>query len=266
MSGEPPAGAGAEVRALVLDLDGTVYRGNVEVPGAAAFVRTCGERGIRCLFATNRATRTPEAVRDQLLGFGIPCGTDDILTTAECAAELLPRGSSAYLIGEEGLRRAMAARGVRETADRPDAVVVSLDRRLTYDMITTAMRAVRAGARYLATNLDKVIPLDDGIVPSAGAVAAAVTAAADRVPELVGKPGRALIDMALRRAGAAPDEALVVGDNLLTDIGAGAAAGVRTVLLLTGVSRREEIPSAPVRPTYVAEGYDELGRIVFGGR
>jgi 4-nitrophenyl phosphatase len=247
---------------LLLDLDGTVYAGDAEVPGAADFIRRCEAAGVRCLFVTNRSNRTREVVVEQLLSYGIPCEVERVVTTAIATARYLGSGS-AYVVGEHGLEAALRDQGIRITADDPDAVVVSIDRQFTYDKLKTACRLIHAGAKFVATNTDAFLKIEDGIVPGSGSIVAAVRTGSARDPIVIGKPEPLLYDMALAIGGATPAETLVVGDNLATDIGAAVKAGMDSVLLLTGVSSRKDlIPGAPV-PTYVAENYAALAAIVF---
>lgn len=249
------------IRGVLLDLDGTVYLGRNQVPGAADFVARLRERGLRCLFVTNRANRTPQEVCEHLQGYGIPCGAEDILTSAQATAQYLRQGS-AFCIGEHGLRVAMEEAGLRLTAERPDYVVVSYDREFNYAKLTQACRLIAAGATYIATNPDRALKTDQGIVPGTGAIIAAVTAGCGQMPVIIGKPERRIIDMALARLGMPAAEVMNVGDNLETDVLAGQRAGVRTALLLTGVSTRADADRFPTAPTWIAEDYAALTRIV----
>lgn len=250
-------------RLFLFDLDGTVYCGTEEVPGAVSFIRTAMLRGIRCLYVTNRSTRSAEAVRDQLRGFGIPCETEDVLTTATATARFLG-GGSAYVVGEAGLHEALREQGIRETDEHPDAVVVSIDREITYAKIATASRLIRdEGVRFIVTNTDVCLKLENGLNPGSGAIVAAVATAARRLPDVViGKPSPILYEQALARSGVAASEAVAIGDNLLTDIAAGVTAGIRTALVLTGISKREEVTPEGPQPTWIAETFEELERMV----
>jgi 4-nitrophenyl phosphatase len=249
------------IKSVILDLDGTVYRGDAEVPGAADFVGELRRRGLSWLFVTNRANRTPEEVCAQLNGYGIPCSPSNVLTSAEATARHL-RAGSVFMIGEAGLRRALEEAGFTFSAIRPDWVVVSLDREFTYAKLATASRLIRAGARFVATNEDAGLKTDEGILPGTGALVAAVRAASDAEPVVVGKPSPLIIRMALDRLGLGPDDVLAVGDNVMTDIPAAAGAGARSALLLTGISDRESVGHAPVQPTWTVSDYRELSDLV----
>jgi 4-nitrophenyl phosphatase len=249
------------LRGLILDLDGTVYCGEAEVPGAAAFVARCRERGLRCLFVTNRANRSPAAVSRHLRALGIRCAPEDVFTSAQATALQL-RGRSVYMIGEAGLRAALRAEGVALTDDRPDVVVASFDRGFSYAKLRTAATLILRGARFVATNADRGLPTEDGMIPGSGAVVAALAAATGRTPVIVGKPQPLIMKLALRRLGLKPAEVLNVGDNVETDVPAGVRAGIPTALLLTGVTTARAARRAPVRPNWVVRNYAELGRLV----
>ena len=249
------------IRGVLLDLDGTVYLGAGEVPGAARFVRQLRAWNIRHLFVTNSANRPPEDVRDHLRGYGIDCSTEDILTAAQATAAYLARGR-AYYIGEEGMRRALVDAGFEITDQAPDYVIVSLDRGFTYEKLATASRLIAGGARFVATNADRALHEGHRVVPGTGALLAAVEAVTGVKPLMIGKPEKLILEMALKRLGLAAADAIAVGDNPETDIPAGAKAGVRTAYILTGVGRREEAACSGVSPTWIVEGFEELQRIV----
>ena len=253
------------LKTLLLDLDGTVYFGEAEVPGASAFIRHCNGRGIRSLFVTNRSNRPPVVVRDQLRAYGIPCETEDVLTSGQATARYL-RSGSVYMIGEEGLELAFREQGIRVVTDpdeRPDAVVVSYDRGITYEKIAAASRWIGEGVRFVATNTDKSLRVNGRRLPGTGTFVCAVQAASGDVePEVVGKPERLIFDMALDIAGCAADEALAIGDNLRTDIGAANRAGIPSVLLMTGLHTAADIVPGGPTPTYCIADYAELTRLV----
>ncbi len=249
------------LRAVLLDLDGTVYLGDREVPGASEFVRLCATLQLGCLFVTNRSNRPPEVIRDQLRGYGVPCRTEQILTSAQATARYLKQGS-AYMIGEDGLELALRAQGIQLTGRRPDAVVVSYDRGFNYDKLAAACRWIGDGARFIATNTDHRLRMDGHVLPGTGAIVAAVETGSGVAPEVVGKPERLIFDMAVETLGVRPDECLCVGDNLATDIGAGRKAGIPSALILTGVSTRADLHPDGPRPDFVVEDFAELTALV----
>ncbi len=250
------------IKGIILDLDGTVYLGKQVVPDAPGFISRFQQAGGRCLFATNRANRTPERIRDQLNSYGIACTADDVLTSSQATVQYLKHGS-VFFIGEEGLQRELENAGMKITDTSPDYVIVSFDRTVTYEKIKKACRLIDAGAKFIATNPDKALRTEEGIVPGTGAIVAAITTGCGREPLVIGKPERLIMDMSLERLGMTCDEVIVIGDGIATDIPAGKKAGMRTVLLLTGVTRREEISASPDQPTWVAEDYKEMTNLFF---
>lgn len=248
-------------KAIIFDLDGTVYRGNNEVPGASTCIRMLRERGMRILFVTNRSNRVPGVVAAQLRGYGIDCADSDVLTSAQATAAFLPRGS-VYCIGEEGLLLALQAAGHTLTDHAPDVVIVGFDREFSYRKLEQACRMINAGARFVATNPDRALKLDDGLSPGTGAIVAAIQVGCDQAPLMIGKPERHIVDMALRQLQLPPTEVLMVGDNLDTDIAAGNAAGTLTALLLTGISSRQDAAQSRWKPTLIADTFAELGAIL----
>lgn len=247
---------------IIFDLDGTVYLGEKEVPGAAAYIKDCHAKGIRTMFVTNRSNRVPELVVEQLQGYGIPCELSDVMTTALASAAYIKEPSKVYIIGEAGLRIALENAGHTVVEDeQPDYVVVSIDREFTYAKLAKAADYILKGAKFVATNPDHRLHLNGRVTPGSGSIVAAVQTATDVEPIMLGKPERALIDAALEAAGVTSDEAIAIGDNLETDIPAAATAGVRSVLILTGYSKREDCATARFKPDYIVEDYSELSQL-----
>ncbi len=249
------------IKGVILDLDGTVYRGGAEVPGAANFIAWLRAQGIKHLFVTNRANRTPEEICTQLRGYGIACDDKDVLTTAQVTAWHLGKGK-VFFIGEEGLRRELVNAGFEITDDSPDYVIVSFDRDPSQDKIAKACRLIEGGAKFVATNPDKGLPTESGYQPGTGAIVESVSAVTGLKPMMIGKPERLIVDLALERMGLKAAEVINVGDNVDTDIPAGKNAGVRTAFILTGLSRREDLAHAPAKPDWTVENYNELTQII----
>ncbi len=251
---------------LLVDLDGVVYRGPVPVPGVAAVLAHRAVAGDTILYCTNNSSRHRTAYLDTLARLGAPVTPDSIFTSARATALVLAPTEHArptvMVLGEEGLRRELRDVGIRAVhptpaglATKPGAVVVGIDLRLTYARLSAAMQAVRRGAYFVATNRDPVYPQAEGFVPGAGSIVAALQTAAGRPPDIVvGKPETWLYDAALHRAGAKAHDAVVIGDNLLTDIPAAVRIGARSILMLTGVSTAADVHALhpAERPTRIA--------------
>ncbi len=244
--------------AFLLDLDGVLYRGDSPVEHAAGAVARLRAVGRTTVFVTNNSSRTPAQVAAKLRSVGIEAEDREVVSSALATADLLRRDgvSSAFVIGEDGVLQALADAGIRvlDPDDRgggADAVVVGWDRGITYDKLRTASLLVQRGARLVATNADPSYPAPDGLWPGAGALLAAVVATTGAEPVVVGKPNAPLFEAACRRAGSR--NALVIGDRLDTDIRGAAALGLDSLLVLTGISSREDVPAAGARPTYVAD-------------
>ncbi len=252
----------SKIKALLLDLDGTVYAGDHEIPGASEFIRKCRTAGIRSVFATNRSNRTPEVVCDQLNSYGIGCVPDDVVSTSIATARYVGSGT-AFIIGEYGLQKALEDQGIVITENSPDYVIVSIDQQFTYDKLKLACKLLDKGAKFIATNMDPRLKLQGTTVPGTGSIVAAVMTASGRNPIVIGKPERHLMDMAIDKCHCLPSEALVIGDNLDTDIAAGIHAGIDTVLLLTGVSTEADVAQSPFKPTYIIKDFAELTSAFF---
>ncbi len=249
------------LRALLLDLDGVVYHGRVPVPGAVEFIRRWRGRGVGIRYITNRSGRTPEAVAAHLAALGVPCDPSEVVTSAVATALKLGP-CRAFVIGEPGLVEVLGRHGIEVGDIDPACVIVGGDSTVDYAKLTRAVRLVLAGARLIATNPDRLVNVETGVVPGNGAIVAAIAYATRAEPTVIGKPEPTLVQLALEQLGAAPDEALLVGDNLETDIEAGRRAGVRTVHLLTGISKpSDRSPGAP-EPTWTARDFGELETLV----
>ena len=238
----------SNIKALILDMDGVLWRDDTPIGDLPAVFARIRERGLRVALATNNATKTVDEYLGKFSGFGVELEPWQVLTSALATAATLakefPGRGPVFVVGENGLQRALADAGfspVTDPADetRPVAVVVGYDRQLTFAKLRRATLHIRAGAPFYGTNPDKTFPTPQGLVPGAGAILAAIEAATEREPSIIGKPQPAMLVMALERLGTGPGETLVVGDRLETDIAAGQAAGCRTALVLSGVSTRE---------------------------
>ena len=249
------------IRGLFFDLDGTVYNGNSMIPGAVDFFREMKNCGIHYLFITNRSHKTPEDIADRLKKIGIPCDANDILTSAQAAAEFVKK-SRVFYIGENGLAEALRNVGAIITQENPKYVVVGYDGQISMKKIEMATRLIKSGSKFVGTNPDVTITTQAGTLPENGVIIAAIAAASGCQPIIIGKPERMMIDIALKRISLSREEVILVGDNLDTDIKAGISANIHTVLITTGISSKLEAQESLIRPTWVVESYDELKNIV----
>ena len=249
--------------AFLFDLDGVVYRGPAAIPEAPGSIRRLREMGKRIAFVTNNSARTPEDVAAALRRVGVPADPAEVETSALTTATVLAaRGvRQAFVVGEEGIRRALLEHGIAivgEDATAVDAVVVGWDRGVDYAKLRTASLLVERGAALVATNADASFPSTDGDWPGAGAILAAIETTTGVKAEVIGKPHPPVLLAAWKRVGEA--RPLLIGDRLETDIEGAAGVGWDSFLVLTGISTREDIARATAAPTYVGEDLSYLFR------
>ncbi|MGQ9667872.1 MAG: HAD-IIA family hydrolase, partial [Anaerolineae bacterium] len=254
----------ANVRGWLIDLDGVIYRGEQLLAGAPEFIATLREEGIPFLFLTNNSSRTPAQYAERLSRMGIPAGPMDFYTSSQATAEYLRReaepGTAVFVIGMDGIRQALEEAGFRITQNPSEAAycVVGYDNRITYHDLAQATRAVFAGARLIGTNPDPTLPVEDGFIPGAGAILAAVATAAGVTPLIIGKPEPTMLSLALERLGMPAQQAAIVGDRLNTDVAGGLRLGLFTVLVLTGSTRRQDAELSSIHPHLIVEDLEEL--------
>lgn len=233
-----------DIGGLLIDLDGTLFHGGVMIPGADKLIAGLRSAGIPFLFVTNNSSRTAAAVAAHLNGMGIEANTDEVCTSSMAAARYiageLPQARVAIL-GEEGLIQACTEAGLTLVDESPDFVVQGIYRSFTYDSLAKASRWIMEGAKFVLTNPDLMLPSDDGVMPGAGSLGAAIEAASGVSPVVIGKPESHLITYATAMLGIKPEEAVVVGDNMRTDISAGVKAGCRTILVFTGLTTQDNL-------------------------
>lgn len=224
----------------VIDLDGVIWLAEQPIPGSADAITRLRQAGIGVLFATNNALPTLSELVAQLARAGIAAQPEELLTSAQAAASLLDRGSTAVVCAGGGVLEALADQGVAVVAEGPaDAVVVGLTRDFDFAMLATAASAVHGGARLVGTNDDATYPTPGRLLPGAGALLAAVATAAQVTPEVAGKPHEAIVALLGKRA---PDASLVVGDRPSTDGLLARRLGVPYALVRSGVTTKDETP------------------------
>ncbi|HEY58549.1 MAG TPA: HAD-IIA family hydrolase [Anaerolineae bacterium] len=250
------------LRVLLLDMDGVLWRGEQPLGDLPRLFQRIASLNLRVALVTNNATRTPAQYVAKLQRFGVTFPATHIFGSAQAAVAALqqrfPQGAGVYLIGEEGLARAVQEAGFRLTEGNAQAVVVALDRHLTYEKLRRATVLIRQGALFIGTNPDRTYPTPEGLVPGAGAILAAVEAATDTAPWVVGKPAPLLFQLAMGRLDVRPEETLVVGDRLETDILGGQQAGCATALVLSGVTSEAQAKAAEVQPDLIVPDLEHL--------
>lgn len=249
-------------KGYLIDLDGTMYKGKIKIPAAKRFIERLQEKDIPFLFLTNNSTQTPEAVVENLgMNFDIHVGVENVYTTAlataDYVADLDENKRKVYAIGELGLKQALMDKGFRFEEVTPDYVVVGLDYDVTYHKFELATLAIKRGAKFIGTNPDTNLPNERGLVPGAGSVIALVERATQQVATYVGKPEKIIMEKALKKMNMKADDVIMVGDNYNTDIKAGIALDIDTLLVYTGVSTREDVAKEKIKPTYEINSLDE---------
>ncbi len=255
---------GSEMSTFIFDLDGTLYRGDEDLPGARETVAALQARGRRVTYCTNNGTRTRADFQRKLEGLGFAVAPGSLVASAYATGlylrELPTPPRSLLILGAPSVATEIAAAGLDARTDGAppiDAVVVSLDQAFTYDRLAAAQAALLAGAMLVATNRDLQLPGHGRVYPGAGSIVAAVEAASARKATAIGKPEPYMYEALMRAGGAAWETTVVVGDNMLTDIAAAAPLGLYSVLVLTGVSVAPP-PDAELRPDLVISSMADL--------
>ncbi|MEF2967104.1 HAD-IIA family hydrolase [Paenibacillus sp. M1] len=248
----------------LFDLDGTIYIGDKALDGAAATIRGLRERKKAVIFATNTTLYTREEVRDKLAGHGITCRTEEIITALSAAGAYFrdfASGAKVFLVGGAAMREEMHRSGISVTREAGQAthVLVGLDRGFDFDKLTAAVNAVRGGARLIAANPDPFCPAEEGVIPDTWAFIKAIETASGVPPhETVGKPSKYYASCALRQLRTSPEQCLMVGDRLDTDIALGKSIGMSTALVLSGVDTRESVMRTGIHPDYICSSVSAI--------
>lgn len=256
-------------RGAVIDLDGTIYRGTEALPGAREAITTLRERGVSLLFFSNNPTKTPAEYVDRLADLGIDARPEEIVSAASVTTSYLARehdDDRLFVVGSSGLYAQLEDAGLVLTDEvgAADVLVASYDRTFDYDRLTEALWVLDGGAAFVGTDPDVTVPQGDGpMVPGSGAIIGAIAGVAGRDPEIVvGKPSTEAIETAIDALDVPPEECLVIGDRLHTDIELGTRAGMTTALVLTGVTSRATLADAEPTPDYVLESIGEVESIL----
>ncbi|MHB8818471.1 MAG: HAD-IIA family hydrolase [Bellilinea sp.] len=250
------------IKALILDLDGVLWRGNQPIGNLQHIFQRINQHGLKVICATNNSTSTPSQVSAKIAEMGVILSPESILTSAEASAlylkKIYPAGRWVYIVGEVGLSEALRKHGFLHSDTQPLAVVAGMDRQISYEKLAGATHWIRRGVPFIGTNPDKTFPIPDGLAPGAGSILAAIEAASDVQPTIIGKPSPYLYQIAMEQIDTTPQETLAVGDRLETDILGGQRAGMRTALVLSGVTTRKQLDAWPNPPDLVAADLTEL--------
>lgn len=245
----------------LIDMDGVLVSGQTMIAGADEFIGRCRERGVEYLVLTNNPMYTPGDLAHRLRLLGLEVPPERIFTSAMATARFLhsqrPQ-STAFVIGESGLTEAIHEVGYVITDHDPEYVVLGETRSYNLELVTRAIRLVAAGAHFIATNPDPVGPSEGGIVPACGAMAALIERATGVTPFVAGKPNPLMMRNALNYLGVHSENTVMIGDSMDTDIIAGVESGMETILVLTGVTRREDVAHYAYQPTRVVSSVSEI--------
>ena len=253
------------IKALIIDMDGVLWHDSEplgDLPKIFDQIRTLGYRFI---LATNNATRTVQEYHEKLAGFGVDLADGQIINSAQAVGIYLsdhhPQGSRIFVVGQPSLKQTLQGYGlnvVGKEATEVEVVVASLDFDLTYEKLRHASLLIQNGAEFIGTNPDATLPTPEGFFPGSGTVIGALEIASGKKAKIIGKPEPLLYEMALKRLRVAPDEALAIGDRLETDIAGAQAAGIHTVLVLSGASRLTQAEAYQPQPELIVQNLTKL--------
>ena len=257
-----------EIAGAVLDVDGTLVRGDDPIAGAPAGVERLHEAGIETRFVSNNPTKPPAAYVDRLGAAGYDVSAENVITAGSVTTAYLNEhhaDDTLYCIGESGLVDQFTDAGLTTTTDtdEADALVVSIDREFGYDDMAAAMWALKRDIPFIGTDPDVVIPTPDRDQPGSGAVIRSIAAVTGREPDVVlGKPSQPAVEMVRARLGVPPASCLVVGDRLDTDIAFGERAGMTTVLVRSGIADEDAIAESESQPDHVVDHLGQIDRVL----
>ena len=261
------------IRALIIDMDGVLWHGDQPMPGLTDFFQTLRDQQIPFILATNNARLTQEQYVIKLAKMGVQVTQDKILTSSMATALYLaehnnPAETRVFVIGEDGAKQPLIECGFTLTdlyelnddnGNKGAAIVVcGMDHSLSWDKLATATLNIRAGAKFIGTNADTTLPTERGLTHGNGAILAALTAATDVTPTIIGKPEPIIYQQALALLGVAPDHTVAIGDRLETDILGAVRTGIRSLMVLSGVSSEADFKTEDYRPTWVMQDIREV--------
>lgn len=255
------------IKGLAIDMDGTVYKGSVPIPGAKEFISSLNRNGIPYMFVTNNSSKGRKQYYDKLEGMGFDIDMKNVLTSGTAALRFLKDnrpGKKVYVIGTGSYMEDVREYGIELSDDDPDIVLLSFDRELTYEKINKGYMFIKNGAEYIATHPDDLCPTEDDYDVDIGAFIAMYSYLLKKEPLVIGKPNRLLLDMAAAEMNIRPEDIAMVGDRLYTDMKMAVDNGMSSILVLSGETSEEDLRNADIRPTYVLGSVDEIMEKVFG--
>ena len=251
------------IKAIISDMDGVLWRGTQPLPGMTEFFRFMIDVKIDFVLATNNSRNSPTDYTKKLAKMGV-CGIEPrhIVTSGTATASYLqneyPAGTGIYVVGGDGLKQILINAGFVLVEYGAELVVCGIDFDLTYNKLQTATLLIRGGTHFVGTNPDSSFPSPAGLIPGAGSILALIEAASGQKPTIIGKPERGMFDAALRQLGTRPEETLMIGDRIGTDIQGAQALGIKTALVMTGVETDDSLRASAVKPDIVFEGLPDL--------
>jgi len=252
----------SDILALIIDMDGVLWRDEQPIGDLPEIFRKIEARGLKALLATNNSTRSIEQYLEKLRSFGVSLRPWQVINSSQATAQYLrdqyPQCDSVYIIGENGLYQALDQMGFHHSEKDPQAVVVGMDRQVSYQKLSQATLLIRSGLPFIATNPDKTFPIPAGLAPGTGSLLAALEAATDVKPYVIGKPFPVMYRIALERLETPDNQTLVVGDRLETDIAGGQSIGCPTGLVLSGVTDKEQANRWNPPPDIIAKNLTAL--------
>lgn len=260
-----------DIKGIFFDLDGCIYRGNTPIQDVDKTISYLKSKGLKIIYLTNNASRSQKDYVEHFKRMGLDATESEFYTSGMAAVEYIYRkfgsNNKVYVVGGTPLKSLFKEKGFtivdEEHAKEANFVVSCFDPEFNFKRLKAACYAIQYGAKFIATNLDMVLPVEDGYLPGAGVMAAAITAATKVKPFLIGKPSKIIIDMALKYSGLGKDEVLIVGDKVETDIIAAKRAKMRSVLVLTGVTKSEDLEKIPEKhyPDIILESVNDMKKI-----
>lgn len=252
------------LKGLIIDMDGVLWHGDHSLPGLPEFFSSLNQHQIKFMLATNNNTQRPEGFVAKAEKFGVEIDPSQVVTASVATCHYLrskySQGSRIHIVGESALKSLITESGFIEADSEVKAVVVTLDRQLTYDMLKRATLLIRAGADFIVPNLDPSYPTQEGLVPGGGAVVAAVATASDKSPLVIGKPESWMFQICMEQMQTQAFETASLGDRLSTDIAGGQRLGLKTILVLSGATSATDLAASPIHPTWVFQGLEDLTR------